>query len=216
MLVCALGVLAAQVVRPRGKGPIRGLTGVCCLTTSVMHYGYMNFWDSAQLEVVYTTLTFASLALALHGRDPLRTILGAGFLVGLALVVKPPSTWFGLVPFAVLVHRAWKEGDEVRRVARTLVRVARFGFAAAAPLAAVVAYFAAHGAAGELALWILEVNAYYVSHASGPLSFRIFYWRSRGIPEWSSPWPPWSPRTSFSSRPGRGGRVTRGRSSAAC
>jgi hypothetical protein len=188
--VCALGAFAAQVVRPRDDRRIPGLTGVCCLTTSVMHYGYMNFWDSAQLEVVYTTLTFASLALALRGTNPLKTDLGAGLLVGLALIVKPPSIWFCLVTFGVVVHRSWQEGDRERRVPRTLARAARFGVAAAFPAAVAVAYFAARGAAGEFALWILKVNAYYVSHASGPLSVRILYGRSRGIADWFQPMAP--------------------------
>jgi hypothetical protein len=186
-LVCVLGWLLAMALKPIRGERTPGLVGVCCFALSLMHYGFMLFWDTAQLEIVYVTLVVGSIVVIQRGRHAARTDVAAGLLVGAAILVKPPAVWFCIVALAVLSHRAWRDAERGKGARALAVRLLRFGAASLALPVITVVYFAANHALADLVLWTVSANAYYVAHASGPLGVGITYSRTRQMLDWFAP-----------------------------
>jgi hypothetical protein len=154
-----------------------------CLVASVIYYGSLCFWDTAQCDFMYVAPSIVALAV-LH-RGGRRRELVAGLLFGGAILVKPLAGAFGIVALAMCVARARAEDASPRAVAFAAARLAAGTFAL--PIATIL-YFAAHGALGDFAFWVLKVNAYYASHESSLRGVADFFVHFRYVLLTFEPW----------------------------
>lgn len=165
LAVLALGWLAARAVVSRAKRIPEGVVGLSLLSSSILFFGFMNWWDTAQSEVWYGTLGIASSVSVWHiTRESRAQVLG-GILAGLAFAMKPPAVWFVLLALAVMLVRV-RENPE-KRARRSALGILRFGLGAATPLVLLAAYFGAHHALPALVDIVVGANGYYVAHEKG-------------------------------------------------
>lgn len=171
--VLVLGLIVARLATPRARRLAPGIAGFACATISLLHYGYFNYWDTAQSELWYTTLGLASVAAAARMIILRRAAVLAGVAAGLALAMKPPSMPYVLVAFAVLAMRAVSAQSGVASasarpsILAILGVTARFALAAACPLALTALYFAARGGLSAMIDIVVGANSYYVAHEKG-------------------------------------------------
>jgi 4-amino-4-deoxy-L-arabinose transferase-like glycosyltransferase len=151
--VAALGVMVARLSVDRGERVVAGGYGASLLVASVFYYGYLPFQDSANCEIWCALFVVAAVVVARDVRRDALAAIGAGALLGLAFVAKPPS-----MAFAPLVVHAWI----ARRRAVAPSAFAALGFAAV--VGAVLAYFAAHHALDAMIDMTVHANAAFVAH----------------------------------------------------
>lgn len=158
-LTIALGLAAACLVTPRGQAIPRGLWGMAAAYACIQHFGFFNFWHTAQIDFLATCIGFFGIA-AVHRAPSARSAeaLG-GFLAGLAVTIKPSAIWLTLVAVGLLFART--APTSIRRRAGALLRFALCGSIAPLTLAA---YFGAQAALDDLFLWVVRVNGYYAKH----------------------------------------------------
>lgn len=168
LCVLALGHVAARLATPVGAAIPRGLRGLGHLVGAVLYFGYLNWWDTAQSEIWYSTLALGAIATARHVEREVVAFVGAGALAAGAMVMKPPSVWLVLLAIASVALRA-----RAARVAgqawplRAARGLALFGVGAAAVLVAVFGYFGAHHALAAMRDIVIGANGYYVTHERG-------------------------------------------------
>jgi hypothetical protein len=173
-----VGWLAARLaVAPRSPSP-PGAVGASLLVASVFYYGYLPYQDQAHSELWCVLFAAASVVTAREVRHDARAALGAGVLLGLAFVAKPPALAF--VPFVGAALYA-------RRGLR--VRAALFavgGFAGV--VGAVVGYFAARGALGALVDVAVRANGAFA--LEGRKASTVGEWLARlwAALDWFMPW----------------------------
>jgi hypothetical protein len=160
--VVLTGVLAAAVALPRKERIPPGLMGFAVLCASILFFGCLNYWDTAQSEIHYAMLGLGSVWAVRRMQHERRAQIVAGAFAGAAMVMKPTSMWFVLVAMGVLVQRVRELHDA--RVARTARGFGAFAGGAALVIVPVATYFAAHGALGSLYDIAFKANAYYASH----------------------------------------------------
>ena len=158
--VFVLGLLCAHLLGSR----VRGATGLVCLTTFVVYYGYFYFWDTAQCEMWAVTFVLGALVAA-----PRRPVL-AGVLVALALLMKPPAVLLAI--------------PALRRAPRWL---AGFALGLALPIASTATYFVWHGAGRAAADILFGANAQYVLGARRVDSLGETYEQVVDIVTWFHP-----------------------------
>lgn len=165
LCVLALGHVAARLATPVGTAVPRGLRGLGHLVGAVLYFGYLNWWDTAQSEIWYSTLALGAMAAARHAKREVVALVGAGALAAAAMVMKPPSVWLVLLAVVAVVLRARAAGQGwPLRAARG---VALFGAGAVGVLVAVFGYFGAHHALGAMRDIVIGANGYYVTHERG-------------------------------------------------
>jgi hypothetical protein len=168
--VAVLGwACASLATRGRDKRGPDGLLGASVLAANVLYYGFFEYRFTAQCELLGTTLVGLALLAAWRIRRPDRAALVAGLATGAAFALKPPLLVMALVPLAVLAIRAaagsssWNAG----RAAAIARSVSGFAIGALVAPALFVAYFAAHGSAGDLLECVVLVNLGYLRNEPG-------------------------------------------------
>lgn len=160
--VVAMAFVVAWLAAAPGKPITKGAVGRAALFVTLFHYGFLNFWDTAQSELHYTMLGCLALAAAQHAVPERRALpFVSGLALGAALVMKPPVMWVGLGAVIVLGVRLRERRADVKAIARA---AASFGLGAFLPLALTLAYFAKHGALAAMKDIVVGANGYYVSH----------------------------------------------------
>lgn len=170
--VLVLGLLVARLVAPSGERVRVERAAAACFVRSLVHYGFFDWWTTAQTELWYTTASFAAIVCASHVRSLRRAALGTGVLVGLALLLKPPSVAYAAIAVFLLLRRARSE----TRLARTF---AELGAGIAAPVALTLVYFAATGALGAMFDIVILGNRHYARafpSATSPLAILKKWW----------------------------------------
>ena len=147
-LVLGGGWLAAACVDRTLGAYTPGLRGAAMLAASILHYGFLGFWDTGQCEIWCVAFVLASLVLA----RPDRAVL-SGLCAGCALLVKPTS----LPLTAVVAWRLW-------RVERRATSLGLFAAGAAAPTLAAALYLAHRGALGSAIDVLVHANLQYVAN----------------------------------------------------
>ncbi|MEO7109831.1 MAG: hypothetical protein ABI183_05295 [Polyangiaceae bacterium] len=153
--VIAIGVLAASFSAPPNRSPARGIRGASVLTTSILYYGFSNFWNTAQVEIWYSAFALASIWAARNVARPSRAEFFSGLLGGMAIVMKPPAAWFVACALTICIARSLREKDR-----RVTLSGFRFVAGVAVPIAITLAYFAAHDALGTMAEVIIGAGGY--------------------------------------------------------
>lgn len=156
----AVGLVAATLSASPGERVRPGVRGATVLATSVLYWGYLNFWNTAQSELWYALFAVGSVAAARHVKRDLHAAAFAGLLAGAALVTKPPALWIVLVAVFLVARRA----TSVRGAVRPL---AAFAAGGAVVPALVLAYFGAKGALPAMVDIVVGANGYYVRHEGG-------------------------------------------------
>jgi hypothetical protein len=160
--VALLGYVAARLVTPRGERPAPVLVALAWLFGSVLFFGYLNWWDTAQSELWYGTLGLGSVA-AIRTAQKERTGQAlSGAFAASAMIMKPPAVWFVLLALVLLAHRAW--GEREGRIARIVRGKIAFGVGFAVPTVLVFGYFGLHHALPALVDIVVGANGYYVAH----------------------------------------------------
>lgn len=161
-LVCVVGVgLAAGALSASPGERVRpGIRGATILATSVLYWGYLNFWNTAQSELWYSLFGIASVAAVVRIADDRRAAIVAGVFAGSALIMKPPAMWIVLVAVIWLMRRA----KSIRASIRPLVF---FGAGAAIVPVIVLGYFGIKGALPAMVDIVVGANSFYVKHESG-------------------------------------------------
>jgi uncharacterized membrane protein (UPF0136 family) len=163
--VFLVGWLAARAVTERNKVAPAGLVGLSILSSSILFFGYLNWWDTAQSEIWYGMFGLASAVAVWHVRNEPRAQVLGGLFAGLAFAMKPPSVWLIAVAALVLLVRVRQQTE--KRPLRSALGLLRFGAGASAPLLVVGAYFGAHYAISAMLDIVVGANGYYVSHEKG-------------------------------------------------
>jgi hypothetical protein len=180
LIVAGLGLIAASLTRP---SPRPGVRGASILAAFVLYWGFFDFWNTGQSEVWYSTIGLGAIAAAVRIKDLRRAAVIAGAVAGAALVMKPPSIFFGVTALVIVALRYVKaasdatsgaQADATSDVAKAahrrvmLSRVVRatvfFGAGVAIPALLVIVYFGAHHALGAMADIVGGANSYYVTH----------------------------------------------------
>jgi len=155
--VVVLGWACAGIARDRDSRRSPGLTGATILAASVAYYGFYDYWNTAQCELLATTCAALMVLAAMRTRGVVRSAVAVGLLVGVALLLKPPFVLFALVAVPLLWARARGTGG----LGRPLVALV---LSAAAIPGVVLAYFAAHGALHDLVEIVGYANAAYLEN----------------------------------------------------
>lgn len=161
LCIIALGWIAARVIARRGEPIPAGHVGIGVVVASLVHYGFFNYWDTAQSELWYATLGLGAICAALRIQRADIAAPVAGLLTGLALVMKPPALMFGMVALGVSIACARPNGATWRGA---VFSSARFAAGVAVPLIVILVYFGAHGALGAMFDIVVGANAFYVTH----------------------------------------------------
>jgi hypothetical protein len=156
--VVVLGWACAQIARDRAARPAPGLAGATILAASVYYYGFYDYWNTAQCELLAATCATLMVLAALRTRSPVRAGAAVGLLAGVTLLLKPPFVLFALVAIAVLSMR---RRGHVAQLARVLGALA---LSATIVPGLVLAYFAAHGALDDLIEIVGYANAAYLEN----------------------------------------------------
>jgi hypothetical protein len=168
LAVVAVGLTAASLTAAAGERIRPGLRGFAVFATSVLFYGYLNFWNTAQSELWYSLLGVASVACVIRIEKVARAALIAGLLAGAALLVKPPAMWIIVVAVMCLVRRVrLGSGTFFERVRPALGPLVRFGAGGAVIPALVLGYFGVKGALPAMFDIVVGANSYYVKHEGG-------------------------------------------------
>ncbi len=169
-VVClvAVGLVAASLSASPGEKVKPGVRGATILATSVLYWGYLDFWNTAQSELWYSLFAVASVASVVHIAKESRAALVAGVLAGCALLMKPPAMWIVLVAMVWLVRRA----KGLRSAIRPL---AIFAAGGAIVPAMVLGYFGLKGALPAMVDIVVGANGYYVKHEGGAPPFQGIY-----------------------------------------
>lgn len=158
--VLLTGLVIARLSSPAGEPVEPGARGRAWALVSVLFYGMLNYWDTAQSELHYALLGCSSVLCARHVRRIELAAGLAGCFAGLALIMKPPVVWLVLVGVAILLLRLKRAGSP-RQFA---LGAAAYAVGALAPLLATYIYFARHDAIPALLDVVVGANGYYVSH----------------------------------------------------
>lgn len=170
LVVVLTGIVAASFTAAPGERPLRGVRGGCIAMTSLLYFGYFNFWDTAQCELGYSMLGLASIWAARSAAVRSRAEVTAGLLASLAVIMKPPAVWLGFAAFVVCLSRVrWREEGGRARAAITTVR---FTASFLLPLLLLILYFGVHHALWAMADVVIGANRYYVTHESSIHSLR--------------------------------------------
>jgi hypothetical protein len=173
--VVVLGWACAEIARHPALPRPAGARGATILAASVFYYGFFDYWNTAQCELLASTCAALMVFAALRIRTPVHAGIAAGLLAGVDLVLKPPFVLF--VPLAIVVLAV-----RIRpaRLARPLLA---FVLGAVVAPGLVVVYFAAHGALHDLVESVGYANATYVeneqrlSSASEVVDNAVDVWR---------------------------------------
>lgn len=162
--IVVLGWACASIAARRGTAVPAGLRGACVLTASVLYYGPFDFYNTAQCELLGTTLCALALLAAWNIRGHAFAVLAAGLLTGAIFALKPPLVLMALVPFAVLATRAVTAAPSGTGARAAAVARCAIGFAGSAVVvpSIFVAYFAAHDGASDLLDIVVRCNMSYL------------------------------------------------------
>lgn len=168
LCVVAVGFAAASLSAARGEPPRPGVRGAAILTTSVLFYGYLDFWNTAQSELWYAMLAIASVAAAVRVEKTERAATLAGVLGGAALLMKPPAIWIVLVAVGCIVHRTAGSTGALRERAKPALRpLVAFAIGGAVVPGLVLGYFGAKGALPAMFDIVVGANSFYVKREKG-------------------------------------------------
>jgi hypothetical protein len=178
VVIALVGWLAARLVAPRRGPAAPGALGASLLVASVFYYGYLPYQDQAHCESWCILFALAAVAAARHARSDDGAALGAGVLLGLGFVAKPPVLAF--VPLVAAALHARRP-----RALRSLL-LASLGFSAV--VAAVVVYFAARGALGDLFDVAILANAAFAREGATVHTPGQWLARLGEVLDWFQPW----------------------------
>lgn len=153
-----IGFLAASLASPDDEKTPKLSLALGVLAANVAHFGFFDFWDTAQCEVWCCLATLGGLYVIF--RSKLATIRAAAFsglLAGVVVLVKPPAAPMALVVFGAFVVR--HGSIDKRALAKS---IAVFGGASLVPLAVTLLYFAGAGALGDFVDVLVGYNRAYV------------------------------------------------------
>jgi hypothetical protein len=160
----ALGWACAAIAQHRrgdGRDAPAGLHGATILVASVLYYGFFDYWNTAQCELLGTTIAAWMVLASLRARTPAGAAIASGLLAGANAVLKPPFAAFAVVSLVVLIARARREGTG-SPAGRSARAAALFVLASAAVPLGFLAYFAAEHALDPLVTIVVGANLAYV------------------------------------------------------
>lgn len=160
LCLVAVGLVAASLSASPGERVRPGIRGATILTTSVLYWGYLDFWNTAQSELWYSLFAVASVACVVRIANDRRAAVLAGVFAGSALIMKPPAMWIVLVAMVWLVRRS----NGLRNAIRPLVF---FAIGGAIVPTIVLGYFGVVGALPAMIDIVVGANGYYVKHEGG-------------------------------------------------
>jgi hypothetical protein len=166
-LLCVLvgGWFAGSLVRPRGQAVPDGLRGLTAVFASMFYFGFLDYWNTAQSELWYSTCGVGAVWAAYRINKEHRAALVAGLFGGLALLMKPPAIWFALVAAVILLERFRARSE---RSPLAFARVVGFHAVGGLMLPALVlGYFGIKGALPAMKDIVVGANSYYVKHEGG-------------------------------------------------
>lgn len=152
--VVAIGWACGALASGRRKPPHVGMRGACVLAASVLYYGFFDYWNTAQCELVGSTLAVLTLAAAARLRMRRASVV-AGVLTGALLVLKPPFVIFGVLAACLLWGRA--RGEAVRGA------LSVFALGIAAVVLPIAAYFVVCGAGPAMVEILVGANLVYLT-----------------------------------------------------
>ncbi|HEY8087163.1 MAG TPA: glycosyltransferase family 39 protein [Polyangiaceae bacterium] len=163
--VVVLGLACASVARGRGDGSTPdGFCGLGVLSSSVLYYGFFDYWNTAQCELLGTTLAALALVAAVRAKRIDRAAAVAGLVVGILIALKPPFGLLAAVPLGVVTSRAacGRRGSD----AAWAMGRAALGFVAGTVVVPglLVAYFASKGATTDLVDFVFRLNVAYLEN----------------------------------------------------
>lgn len=159
--VVACGAAAAAIASPSDVPLKRPVLAGGSLAMSMIYFGALDYWATAQSEIWYSLFAFVAIAIARHAPSSTRSIVLSGMFGGMALIMKPPAIWFVVVAWVVMLHRRPRKWRDL------LFSTLRFAAGGAIVPALVVTYFAAHHALAAMIDVVVGANGYYVSHEAG-------------------------------------------------
>jgi len=166
LAVVLSGLVVAWLSAPRDGRPEEGAFGRATVAMTLLYFGVLNFWDTAQSELHYALLgcTAVLFARRFDGERRLFPAL-SGLAMGAAIVMKPPAMWLCALALALMALRLREKKAKPRAYAETLA--VTFA-AAAAPIGLTLGYFASKGALGPMKDIVVGANGYYVAHERDP------------------------------------------------
>jgi hypothetical protein len=162
--IVVVGWACASLAERRGEPRIAGLRGASVLAASVLYDGCFDFYNTAQCELLGTTLGVLALLGAWRVREPRRAAFVAGLATGALFVLKPPLVLLAAVAFVVVCARASRaatSGRGGRAGAASRAALVFAGGALAVP-ALFIATFAARGALADMVDVVVWCNLSYL------------------------------------------------------
>ncbi len=161
-----VGLAVADLATPVGERRQAGVTGLACLSVSVLYFGLFNYWDTAQCEIWYAGLSLLSLGAVARRPAGWKSWLLGGLFGGLALLMKPPAAALLAVVVGVMVLRAGSVAPPGARQRAAVSALAVFGAGVAVPLALTAACFLGTGGLGQLVDLAFRANYHDMIHSS--------------------------------------------------
>ena len=162
-----LGVVGAWLAAPRTARPRPGAIGAAILGISILQFGHLDYWNTAQCELWCVLFASLSWLVVRRARGGHVTYVTAGLFAGAALVMKPVALLLLVMPLIEIVlcgpRRSFRE---------TIRPLGAFG--AGALLLPVVVLFQLWraGALGSAAEAVIGANVAYVSQETRAHSVR--------------------------------------------
>jgi len=179
LCVLATGLCAASLSAVPGEKVRPGVRGATIFLTSVLYWGYLNFWNTAQSELWYGMFGMAAVAAIVRIEKDARACIVSGACAGAAMLMKPPAMWIVLVAIVWLVRRHMGDAPLAARLRRVIVPLVRFGAGAALVVVPVLAYFAFESALPAMIDIVVGANSYYVKHEGGGTAYEaipLYHW----------------------------------------
>lgn len=158
MCVMGIGFACASLATPPGPPPREGVRGASALVGSILYFGLLDYWDTAQCEIWATASCIFGMTAALRLRHRTRGALLAGALAGFIVLMKPPAIWMSAGVGIAVAARAYREAQGFRRRAAP---IAAFTLGFTSIVGGLILYFAAHSALGPMYDVVVRANLSY-------------------------------------------------------
>jgi len=160
--VVAAGFVIAWLSAPCDGRPAKGAVGRATALLTLLYFGVLNFWDTAQTELPYALLGCTAVLCARRFDGKGLVLPGlAGVAMGAAIVMKPPAVWLCAFAVGVMILRLRQQRARAWDCAKTCAATTA---GVLLPLGSTLGYFAAKGALAPMADILIGANGYYVAH----------------------------------------------------
>ena len=165
--VLLLGVVGAWLAAPTTARPRPGAIAAAILGVSVLQFGHLDYWNTAQCELWCVLFASISWLVVRRGRGAHRSHVIAGLFAGAALLMKPVALLLLIMPLVELVLQARR-----RPMKRTALALGWFGAGTMMLPMLVLFHLWRAGALGSAADAVIGANVAYVSQETRAHSVR--------------------------------------------